>query len=156
MTSGENRTVDMEREVLRVPILTPQNALPSKVKVLDPSLPERLSADNLATKTDLVELGAISETELGDLLTQLRIQVMEEVAELLELAKAKTFIFKQDSPVAQAILEHNFDWQGPLNVTLWSLDLQTVYEFAQVYMLDTNRIQLGFDEPITFHAIVSI
>lgn len=146
----------MEPQVLRVPILTPQNALPGRVKVTDPSLPERLSAGNVATKQDLLEIDGVGASQLDNILTQLRAEVLAEVNGLLELAKAKTFVFRQDMPVAQVILEHNFQWDGPLNVTLWSLDLKTVYEFAQTYVLDENRIQLAFDEPITFQAIVSV
>lgn len=144
----------LKHGVLRVPLINALNELPRSLKVLDDSLPDHLRAANLATRTDLSTAIGVSEVAMKTLIAEIRADVIEEVQGMLAAMKPQGYVFKQDMEVAQAILQHDFDRDGPVSVTLFSQDYSVEYENFEVFVLNRNTVQLGFDEPVAFNALV--
>lgn len=144
----------VRKDILRVPIINALGELPTAVKVLDGSLPARLAPDKVATKADIEGLEGLNPDVVNSLIGLMRAQVLAEVQVMLDNAGINGYVFKQDSPVSQAVLKHDFNRDGPVSVTVYAHDYSFVWEFVEVYRIDENTVQIAFGEPTAFNAVV--
>lgn len=140
---------------LRVPILNPNLDLPKAVNVLEESLPDYLKQAKVASKDDLAEIDGVTVTQVQQLISQARTDLLEQMQDMVAGVLGRSgYLFRQDEPVSTVVLQHDFDRDGPVSVTVYSLDYSFIWEFYEVHRLDRNRVQLTFDDPIAFNAIV--
>lgn len=144
----------LKHGVLRVPLVNELNELPRSIKVLDGSLPSHLKDANLTSAEDLAAAVGLSERRMRSLIDSIRADVLSEVQVLLASLKPQGYVFKQDMEVTQAVLQHDFGRDGPVSVTLFSTDYTIQYEYFDIFLIDQNTVQIGFEEPVAFNAIV--
>ena len=140
---------------LRVPILSPNYELPLGVKVLEPSLPAYLAHTNVATKADLEDIDGVSITLVNQLITQARADLIAQMQQMVEGVVGRSgYLFTQHDPVTTVDLRHDFDRDGAVAVTIYSLDYSFVWEFFELHRIDRNVVRISFDDPTAFNAIV--
>lgn len=66
----------------------------------------------------------------------------------------KPFVFRQTEPQAVVDVRHNLSRNGPMMVTVFSLDGQTEYFNFHTEMIDGQTVRISFDDPISFQATV--
>lgn len=122
--------------------------LPDSTKVREINLPDYLKEDNLGAGVSIAEVNA--------LLAQTRADVLAQVNAMLQnLPEPQTaFIYSTSTPVTAVTVQHNLG-RRTVAVTVYSLDYQTQYEFAEVYPQNDNSAILAFAEPLAFIAIFS-
>ena len=138
--------------ILRVPIVGPDKALPPSTRVRPVNLDEYLQPDKVASKDDLHQTG-VSEDYVEGMIAAERVAVMALVNTLLENAGKKGLVFRQDYPATSIMIEHNLGRQV-VQVTVYSLDYSEQWVVFDAFPLDENRVQLSFDDPMTFVALV--
>ena len=128
--------------------------LPLSTKIRESNLPAYLHQANLITQEDLDEIDGVSITTINNLIAASRADVLAQVNEMLRNAKNAAFVYQQPHDAAAVSVNHGLGRRA-VAVQVFSLDYETQYEFFQVYPLDDNNVQLAFDEPMTFVALVS-
>ena len=63
-------------------------------------------------------------------------------------------IFKQETPQSVTDLTHDFNRDGPVLASIFSLDGSIEYYNFGLQMLDKNTIRISFDDPTAFMATV--
>lgn len=140
--------------LLRIPLVNSLNQLPRSLRVHRESLPDSLNEENVATKDELRTGLADADRRTLDLIAQVRTSVLEEVEEMLDGLGVQGYVFRQEMPVTVADLQHDFNRDGPVHITMFSPDYQIQYEFFETFILSENVARVGFDDPTAFVAVV--
>lgn len=140
---------------MRVPILTPGLELPLSVKVREPNLPDYLKSTSVATKAELALVDGMTPAQVQDILNVSNTALLAQVQGIVAgLSGNRGLLVRSATPVSSMTVQHDFDRDGPVSVTVYSLDYETQWEFFEVHMIDRNTIQLAFDDPTAFNALV--
>ena len=142
----------------KVPVSKPLGnglyGLPNTTRVREVNLPDYLKPGHLVTQEGLDAVDAVDLQAVQALSATARADVLAQVNDMLANVQNPAFVMEQSVPAASVIVNHNLGRRA-VAVTVYSLDYETQYEFFQVYPIDGNNIQLAFDEPLEFVALVS-
>lgn len=141
----------------RVPTVDSQNRLPASTKVRESNLPGYLQPGSVVTPEQLENVAGLTPETVAQMIAQARADVLAQVNAMLQNLPApqSAFIINQPVPVATVTVEHNLGRRA-VAVTVYSLDYETIYEFAEVYPQDENTAILSFgNDPLAFVAIFS-
>lgn len=142
----------------RVPVSKPLGdgtyGLPSTTKIRTVNLPGYLQPGHVLTQDDLDAINAVDLDDVKLLIESAKAETLALVNEMLaNVGGHAAYVFQQTVPTASVVVHHNLGRQA-VAVNVFSLDYETQYEFFEMYPLDPDNVQLAFDDPIAFVALV--